>query len=640
MTKIGNFFFILVSLFITIETAFAEVQVEARLSPNPVALGDNAVLNITISSEYELNAEEPRLPSLEGLDLLDSSSSSGVSQSLVSTPQGMQFKTTRRREFNFYVSPKVLGKIKIDPIEVSVNGGTYRTQALELEVLKEAASGTARGQRQDPFEDLLAEEDALFRQLLQGRANALRQAMPQIPEDSSLANPAFRSLPRNPKEAFFVQVEVDKTEVYEGEQVTANWYVYTRGQMETLDRLKFPSLRGFWKEIIEEVPTIQFVEEIVNGVPYRKALLASHALFPIKAGTAVIDEFKIKSRVRTLNTGFGGGSNKAYEYTKSSDVVKIKVNPLPLEGREPEFTGAVGLFEVNAAIEGQARHPVNEPFTLKLRFEGSGNAKTIDLPPLNLPTGVELFETKSDSRFFKNGKSFKQFDVLIIPRQMGTLNLPSIKVNMFDPSTGRYYTKETNPLSLEIIENPNAQATGGSRLALKDAESAQKELMLPQLALESQGNRWAVPMITWWVLYLITGVGFLIRLSQTLEIFKTKTTLTAAYRKRLKSSQKLLQKGDHRLYGSAMMNLFYFVLGQVSDEGASLSLQKLLEMIPPSARKEIGKDVQESFEFFQTLAFAPEEMTSSLLEASRLKHENTRAQKLLEKLIKASSQAK
>lgn len=639
MEKIGKMALIILSTLFWTVFVNAQIQVEARISPNPVALGDNAVLNITVSSEEEFNVEEPRLPGLEGLYLLDSSSSSGVSQSLVSTPQGMQFQTTRRREFNFYLSPKVLGKINISPIEVRVDGGIYRTKALELEVLPESPQGSGRGQRADPFEDLLAEEDALFRQLLQGRANALRQAMPQIPDDNSIVNPAFRSLPKNPNEAFFVQVEVDKTEVYEGEQVTANWYVYTRGQMETLDRLKFPSLRGFWKEIIEEVPTIQFVEEIVNGIPYRKALLASHALFPIKAGTAVIDEFKIKSRVRTLSSGFGGGSGKAFEYTKSSERVQIKVKPLPLEGRTPEYTGAVGLFEVNTSLEGQARHPVNEPLTLKVRFEGAGNAKTIDLPPLNLPPGVELFETKSDSRFFKNGKSFKQFDVLIIPRQLGTLVLPPLKVNLFDPATGRYYTKETNPISIEIIENLNAPTSSGTRLSLDSKKKNEKVYTLPGLVLADQGARWVLPISIWWGLYLLTGILFSARFVQIWGFFRGKVTLTSAYQKRWKSAQKLLSQGETRQYGSAMMNLFYFVLGKVSDEGASYAVEKLLEMIPPSARKELGQETQKSFEYFQTLAFAPEELTGPLLEPSRVKEESQKAQKLFEKLIKASSQA-
>jgi len=71
----------------------------------------------------------------------------------------------------------------------------------------------------------------------------------------------------NMNEAFFLWLETDKKSAYEGEQVTANWYLYTRGQIESLDRAKFPDLKGFWKEIIEEVPALQFEEVLVNNVP-------------------------------------------------------------------------------------------------------------------------------------------------------------------------------------------------------------------------------------------------------------------------------------------------------------------------------------------------------------------------------------
>lgn len=91
-----------------------------------------------------------------------------------------------------------------------------------------------------------------------------------------------------------------------------------------------------------EVPAIQFYQEVLNGVPY-KLVLARHALFPLKAGETYIDEFKIKSKVRLPMQGWGMNP-KAYEYTKSFQRVKIKVKPLPTEGRPADFTGAIGKF--------------------------------------------------------------------------------------------------------------------------------------------------------------------------------------------------------------------------------------------------------------------------------------------------------
>ncbi|MFP5520609.1 MAG: BatD family protein, partial [Bdellovibrionia bacterium] len=636
--KTGNFIISLFLVFWCVASG-AEVKVTAEANPKAVALGENVTVTVTVSDSEEFEAEEPRLPDLDGFDLLNSWDQTAVSQKLVSTPQGMQFQTNRRREFNYMLSPKALGQLSVGSFEVVVNGKAYRTQPLTVSVTKESASGGAGaprrgGQPPDPFEDMLNAEEEMFRQLLQSRNQMLRQALPQIPDDVSIANPAFRSLPRNPNEAFFISVEVDKTEVYVGEQVTVNWYVYTRGQMETLDRLKFPSLRGFWKEIIEEVPSIQFMEEIVNGVPYKKALLASHALFPIKAGTATIDEFKIKSRIRTINPGFGG-FGKAFEYTKSSAAVPVKVKPLPLEGRSADFTGAVGRFEVNAVIEGQGKHPVNQPFTMRVRFEGAGNAKTIDLPKMDLPAGVEIFDTKSESKFFKNGRSYKQFEVLMLPRQIGPLTLPAMKVTMFDPESGQYYQRETNPLMIEIVDNPNAPVSAANRLALNKKKADTKkeiELPLPYVHAHQAQVPWSVPIWMWWVLY---GSSVAFGLAQTARYknwFAKRDTLERQLAKRLKSAQNAMNKNNYRQYSVDMMNAFYLVLGQVSEESSALSLEKLLDMMPPTVRKEYGARIQKSFEYFQVLGFAPEASLEAQIKKSVMQEQFQEASKLLKEI--------
>ena len=412
MTKIGSFIssFIVIFFFVlaTSAAASAQVNVQATVDSNEVALGENLSLNVTVSSSENVDIQEPRVPDLDGFDLLNSSQSTAVSQKLVQTDKGMQFQTQRRKEFNYLLSPRREGQLSIASFEVVVDGKVYHTQPILVKVAKAGNGNARRGRQQqpqgqlpsgvpDPFEQMDQAEEEIFNHLLQQRAQMLQQqgAMPEeAPPDAgaTMAHPAYRSLPTNPNEAFFIQVEVDKTDVYEGEQITVNWYLYTRGQMETLDREKFPDLRGFWKEVIEEVPSIQFTQEVVNGVPYKKALLASHALFPIKAGTATIDEYKIKSRIRLPVDGYGY-LGPAYEYTKSSRPVEITVRPLPMEGRPADFTGAVGQFDVHSAVEGQT-FPVNQPFSLKVRFEGSGNAKLIDLPSMNLPTGVEVYDTK------------------------------------------------------------------------------------------------------------------------------------------------------------------------------------------------------------------------------------------------------
>ncbi|MNJ96698.1 hypothetical protein D3C87_144280 [compost metagenome] len=660
MTKIGSFLFSFFILFFAV-SASAAVTVQSSVDRNEMALGDTFTLVVTVLSTESVDIQEPRIPEIDGFDLLNNWQSTAVAQKLVQGASGMQFETQRRKEFHYMLSPKVQGQLSVSSFEVVVDGKVYRTQPILVKVGAQGSAQTQPRQRTRPqpgmpqmppgfgsFDDMDQAEEEIFNSLLQQRQRLLQQGA-GLPDQhggggSGMADPAFRSLPTNPNEAFFIQVEVDKTEVYEGEQVTVNWYVYTRGQMETLDRLKFPSLRGFWKEIIEEVPSIQFSEEIVNGIPYKKALLASHALFPIKPGTAVIDEYKIKSRIRLPTNGYGGYFGKAYEFTKSSKTVEIKVKPLPVEGRPSDFTGAVGQFEVSAGVE-QPNIPVNQPVSMRVRFEGAGNAKLIDLPAINWPNGIEVYDTKSDSKFFKNGRSYKEFEVLLIPRQEGEVTIPALSFSGFDPQTRKYYTRHTEPTKLVVGANPNAPVGSSQRIS-GDATPAPvktiREDVLPDVIQawepSSKAMVWAHPG-AWVALYGGIVIGLLIKMQREFGWGRRRRTLKELVNKRYKKVDTALASGNFRAVGAEMTNIFYVVLGEIAGSGgASLEIDRLLELIPPSLRRAHGDEIKKSFEVFQTVSFAPEEMLGKLKDPGTMKDNYNQAKKILSSVIASTEE--
>lgn len=655
MVKIGK---IAISFFLLFGfvSAWAGVQVAIRTDSKEIGLDETLTVTVSVSSEDDFEADEPRSPDFEGFQLLNTWVSNSNSSRLVQGANGMHFESSKTRDFNFQLAPRKKGSFPIGSFEVVVNGRTFRTSPVVIRVVEASAHGGGRagnGGRQaqpedDPFQAMQDAEDEIFRQLLQSRQRLLQQGgggAGGFNEDGEMLNPAVRTTPKNPNEAFFIQVEVDKDTVYEGEQITVNWYLYTRGQMESLDRLKFPSLKGFWKEIIEEVPSIQFREEVLNGVPYRKALLASHALFPIKAGIAVIDEFKIKSRVRMPSQGFGGFWGKPYEYTKTSQPVKITVKPLPTEGRPSDFSGAVGEFDVQAAIDGNGSYPVNQPFSMRLRFEGAGNAKLIELPALNLPSNLEVYDTKSDAKFFKNGRSYKEFEVLVIPRETGDITIPEIKVSFFDPKTGKYYSRNSLPITLRVVDNPNAPV--GSASPLKDWGSSKKEVvqapLLPpayDLLDEAQATPSALAQfstvnpIFWWPVFGGVLLTLLVRASLILGWGRKEKTVKDVVRKRLKKAQRLLQDKNQAAYSAEMLNIWYQVLGKASEnQGASMTVEKLLENLSPSLRRDYGSEITKSIDFYQMLCFAPSEVSEGLFKSDRLLVMDNESTKLIDKLL-------
>lgn len=650
-------------IFLTAPVALAKaaIGVEATVETNEVGEGEHFQLDIKVSSEEEVDGQPPRVPQLDGFTLLNSSASQFVNRRMVAGPQGMEFQTERSVVYSFIMAANKKGRLQIPPFEVVVNGKAFFTKPILMNVTD--AGQAAPKRRQAPpgfpqdFDDPLEEADQLFQQLLQRRGLVPPGGSldPDIPDDEIPVPPAGRAfVPKNPKEAFIVHLDADKSEVFEGEQVTGAWYVLVRGQILNLDRSKFPDLKGFWKEVIEEATSLNFSTEVINGITYKKALLASYALFPIKPGNATIDEYRLKATVQVSNNpmslfGFG----PSYTFTRASENLKIKVKPLPTEGKPSNFSGAVGQFEVSASVE-NPNVPLNQPFSLKIRFEGSGNAKLIELPNIQVPPGIEVYETKTDAKFFKNGKSYKEFDVLLIPRQMGAMEIPAVSVSLFDPDLEKYYQKATAPIQITV--GPGKEAAGSGASTRIDAESEEKK----SAAAEPEGPKLPGPALSTNP-SLIAGLGLgmlgaagagltglwislgshalmlLILLLKAVLLFKTESRSTLLKRKlsgRWKKIYKLLDQGDWRGTAKETTNLIYLVLGEISGHGgASMELSKLLDEAPPSVRRELGKDLQECVDLFQTLSFAPEVAVGSLKEPAPLRENVKRVQGLIDRAL-------
>lgn len=661
MTKIGNAWvrlLFLVSFFLS-ASALAQVKVEAIPDRDKIGEGDTVTISVSVISKDSAEAQDPRLPDLEGFELLNQWTNTS-SSTRFSFENGKPVHTSETRTtYNYLLAAKKRGNFNIDSFEVVVGGTAYKTQPFKIDV-GEAGSRPQNQARQqgrrlnlpgiddedEPPLGMTDDPEDLFNQLLKQREQLLKQfqggggggfpggfGMPANP-------PLNQKLPVNTEEAFFVWADVDKKEAYEGEQVTVSWYIYSRGQMETLDRLKFPDLRGFWKEIIEEVPALRFEDAVVNGVPFKRALLASHALFPIRAGVAVVDEFKIRSKLRLLgNFGFSSPTT----YTKSSKRIEIKVKPLPTEGRPRNFSGAVGDFQVKVFTEARQVY-MGQPFTLKVRFEGTGNAKLIDLPNLNLPASFETYDTKSDSRFFKDGTSYKEFDVVVVPKQVGTFTIEPIDFGMFNVAAKSYTSKHSEALTLEVLQGTAAQNSGDSRLQV-DAKKKEEKLFVPQLVTTLSPSWWQtyaslrIPFYTTLLILVMILLG-----GKSIREFSNrdkKKSIKQNIAARFKKVEQSLRSKDKRQVGTEMTNLYYYVLGEVSGlGGATQEIRKLLDAAPASLRREFAEGITQNFEFFQLLTFAPEDVVNSQIDENRMQEQIKKATVLLHKIADSFDEIK
>lgn len=601
MTWLVPLFFVF-SLFTS--HAYAQVEVTATVDRNEAALGDVINYVITVKAQNSVQVNEPRLVHLDGFELINTSS--GVETR--STYAGGRFITEQSRVFNYMLAVAKKGNLTIPAVSIEIDGKSYPTKPITI-----AVSGDRRPQpqnqqaNQDPFEQM-DEMEEIFNRMLQ------RRLAPNLHGGQRQGGEAV-----NPEDAFSIQSIVDKTTAYVGEQVVANFYLYTRGQIRDIDTLKYPDLKGFWKEDLEMATRLNFEPVVINGIQHQRALLVSYALFPIKAGPATIDGYKAKCTVLTPSMfGFG----RPQQFTKASRNIQIDVKPIPTEGRPANFTGAVGDYRVTAQFE-PTTGITNQPVTLRIRFAGRGNAKLIELPKLDLPSALEIYDQKSQARFLKDGTSYKEFEVLIVPRQPGIYEINPIEVATFDPGSKKFRSIATNALKLAVTgQGAPPEVSPLVKADKKPEDNAPKGPRLPELASDigevSLASSPTAPIVTG-ILYMLV-FGFLSQQAWTRFRRKPKrVSLGMVLNRRLKRVHEAVGKKDWRRVGVELTNTAYYILGQLSEQGgANQDVNRLLEKTAPSLRNELADPIKKLLSGCEALSFAPESMIQQLTQPQQL----------------------
>jgi hypothetical protein len=317
------------------------------------------------------------------------------------------------------------GKLVLPPAELHATNGVYRSQPVTLMVKQghvPPPSGTARP-APDPF--------GMF-----GR------------DDDDAENPFDVFRRRNQAAGdrdLFLRGEVDKKEVYQGEQATLSLWIYARVDLSRVDAVTMPKLDGFWTEDVDTPKELSGETRMVDGVPYRAYLLRRLALFPVKSGAREIGPVEAD-----ITTGFLFAGRREH---RASQPITLKVKPLP-PGAPPGFQpSAVGSWTLTAELT-SAKTELGTPVTLRIAVDGRGNVKDLVLPRPTVPPALKLYEpTTSDKTSTIRGRiqGRRTQEFLVLPQQTGTFEIPALDLAYFDPDTRRYEHTRTEPLTLAVV---------------------------------------------------------------------------------------------------------------------------------------------------------------------------------------------
>ena len=316
----------------------AEISVSARVEPNPMPLGESGQLLVVVEGSQK--ADPPVIQENQYLQIAYRGPSTQVAIA--------NGKMTTTLTHIFQVQPNQLGKFRISPLSVVVDGKRFQTEEFILEVVKGG------------------------------------------PDSIDLSRIAW------------LEFDPPKRDVFVGETIS------TQLRMVMLNKATFPN-RGlpqvegdaFSIPPIDTEPDIS--RRIVDG-RYYDVYAWDLGITPVKAGPQTLefksthilripenrrgnrrDPFNLFGNDPYFGSVFGRYQDK--QIVANSQPAVLSIQPHPEIGRPQHFDGAIGSFSIAASTE-SGDLVEGDPVTLRVDLSGEGNFSQL-IPP-EFPAGDQF----------------------------------------------------------------------------------------------------------------------------------------------------------------------------------------------------------------------------------------------------------
>lgn len=555
----------------------------ASLSSTKVGLNDQFQLTFTFEGKEISSVRNFSPPSLSNFYVL-----SGPNQS--TSVQIINGVVSGSLSFSYFMRPKKTGKFTIGVASVNYQGNTYRSNPLNIEVIKGSAQPT-RGSN--------------------NRGN----------------NISNKDIGQN----LFIRATANKKTVYLGEQVTITYKLYTRLSIAAqMSISKLPQYKGFWSEELNTSNNISFSTEVVNGKRYRVGVLKKAALFPSQTGKLTITPFelnvpiRIKNRSRTGNI-FDSFFNDPFDqgqminYDAKSNAVKIIVLPLPDKNVPASFKGAVGNYTMSTSIN-KTNIKTNETASLKVNIKGSGNIKLLGIPKIKVPNGIDKFEPKVTENVNRAGiiSGFKNAEYVIIPRTPGKKEIAPIRFTFFNPAKKKYITLSSKKFVINVTPGKNIVPSTLTGVSKEDIKLLGEDIRFIKTGTNDLFKKRGIILLRYqfWLMTIIPLfllIGILVwqkkqnKLAGDIRSLRYNKAQKVA-KARLKKAKKLLHtKNELDFYSEISLVLFGYLEDKLHLSKAEFSLERAEQLLKEKGIDEkLITELKQCAEKCEFIRFAPE----------------------------------
>lgn len=409
--KMKNFLVILSIVLFGI-TANAQVQFDAKVSKKRLGINER----LRVDFEMNQDGDNFRPPNFENFRVVG-----GPNQSISNS--WINGKRSFSKTYSYFLSPQTRGNVTIGQATIEINGETYKTLPLEVQVT----------------------------------------AAVDTPKDGNNAEYVA-------SENVHLVAEVSNANPYLNEAITVTYKLYVSHDVSITSQwreIDTPKYADFWSQNIDNQSNFKVSEGKYNGQDYRYVVLRTTVLYPQKTGKLDIEPLTLDIPVDVQGNRrdiFGRRLMERVNRTISAGNRTINVKPLPLEGKPDGFNGAVGDFTFDVTPS-KTKLNAEESLQLDLKIAGKGNLKLFTIPSVKLPNTLEVYEPEHGENVNTTVGGMQgsiSDSYTIVPQFKGTYPINPITFSYFDPKVEKYKTLTSREFTIDVENGPTSAVASNS----------------------------------------------------------------------------------------------------------------------------------------------------------------------------------
>lgn len=256
----------------------------------------------------------------------------------------------------------------------------------------------------------------------------------------------------------YLEVRLAKNQFFSGERSIYEVVLFTPDpNIAAVERVASPVFDGL--SVSPSSADRNLSKVTIKGRPYYSAVIDRFFLameetgkFSVKGG-----DYRLGlNREIIVQDPFWGAipTNRMEVINLVAPDIDFKVNPLPEKGKTDLFSGAVGVFTIDARLsEGEVT--AGNDAILIVTISGIGDLSDVSVTPFSkvFPAELEFKSmTETDSHYIKDGRlgSEKEIECIFHPLKEGKFIIDNIPFTFFNERTLRYETILAPPIEVEV----------------------------------------------------------------------------------------------------------------------------------------------------------------------------------------------